>query len=589
MDEDRILNLAVALYHAKGAYALLLGSGVSRSANIPTGWEIVVDLIHQLAALHGEECTPGGEEAWYRQKFGTEPTYDQLLAHMTSSKTDRARILAGYIEPTAQDLAEEKKVPQAGHRAVARLVRNGYIRVIVTTNFDHLLEQAIQSVGVTPRIIATPEAIEQALPLVHERCTIMKVHGDYTSGDLKNTSEELAAYDERLNRLLERVFGDFGLIVCGWSADWDTALRAVLERSASRAYSTFWAVKGKMGESAWRLMETRYGREVIMVEGADAFFETLEDKVEAIRRVKESPTLLPDVARARMERLLEAPYPNRINVRNLVMAELDPVIGWLSEHKYLPEMPPGEVTQQLDELASVLAPTIAMLVTGGRWGEGEQRETWAAALERVIDSSRVDTEPWRWTGYWAYTGYLMLYATALGGIAAGRHEALAGLLEARTRRFIGRPLVPTVWLLGEESFNPLGDQLRRIRPNPREYRPLSEQLFETLQEPLASQTVGQARYEEAFDRLEYLIALAHVDYRLESGESLPWAPTGRFIWRDRNQPEESGTSRVRVEAEALKGEWPPLRVGLFGGDVERFERACQSLDAFIERAASQMY
>jgi len=69
--QDPILRLAVALYHGKGAYALLLGSGVSRSAGIPTGWEIVLDLVRQLAASVGEPCEQGGEVAWYINKFGT--------------------------------------------------------------------------------------------------------------------------------------------------------------------------------------------------------------------------------------------------------------------------------------------------------------------------------------------------------------------------------------------------------------------------------------------------------------------------------------------------------------------------------------
>jgi hypothetical protein len=54
--------------------ALLLGSGVSRSAGIPTSWEIVLDLIRKAAVLEGTSAEANPEE-WYRsvhQKLATE-------------------------------------------------------------------------------------------------------------------------------------------------------------------------------------------------------------------------------------------------------------------------------------------------------------------------------------------------------------------------------------------------------------------------------------------------------------------------------------------------------------------------------------
>jgi type I restriction enzyme R subunit len=43
------------------------------------------------------------------------------------------------------------------------LVAGGYVRVIVTTNFDRLIERAIEDAGVTPAVISTPDATEGAL------------------------------------------------------------------------------------------------------------------------------------------------------------------------------------------------------------------------------------------------------------------------------------------------------------------------------------------------------------------------------------------------------------------------------------------
>ena len=45
--------LALTMHHTPGACALLLGSGLSRAAGIPTGWEITLDLVRKVAALRG--------------------------------------------------------------------------------------------------------------------------------------------------------------------------------------------------------------------------------------------------------------------------------------------------------------------------------------------------------------------------------------------------------------------------------------------------------------------------------------------------------------------------------------------------------
>ncbi|HZX14078.1 MAG TPA: hypothetical protein VFF49_06730 [Thermodesulfobacteriota bacterium] len=55
---DPIISLAFSIHSKKGIYALLLGSGASRAAGIPTGWEIVLDLIRKFARTINENCEP---------------------------------------------------------------------------------------------------------------------------------------------------------------------------------------------------------------------------------------------------------------------------------------------------------------------------------------------------------------------------------------------------------------------------------------------------------------------------------------------------------------------------------------------------
>lgn len=155
---------------------------------------------------------------------------------MGASPEERRSILHSYIEPTEDDHAEERKVPTVAPRAIADLVRGGYIRVIVTTNFDRLMENALRERGIEPTVVASVDALAGAQPITHSSCYILKLHGDYKDARILNTEAELRGYPPQYDGLLDRIFDEHGLIVCGWSGEWDDALRAVFLRAPNRRY-----------------------------------------------------------------------------------------------------------------------------------------------------------------------------------------------------------------------------------------------------------------------------------------------------------------------------------------------------------------
>jgi hypothetical protein len=258
---EPILSLALALQSNKGVYALMLGSGLSRAASIPTGWEVVKDLARKIAILRKEEA--GHDPAdWYLKTFGQTPNYSELLAQLAPQPAERTQLLRGYFEPSAEERERGLKTPTRAHREIAWLVSRGYVRVILTTNFDRLMETAIEAEGVVPTVISSTDAIAGAIPIAHTRCCVVKLHGDYMDTRIRNTPEELAAYDQQLDTLLDRIFDEYGLLVCGWSAEWDGALRAALTRCPSRRFTTFWASHGTLTDSARKLIEHRCALEI---------------------------------------------------------------------------------------------------------------------------------------------------------------------------------------------------------------------------------------------------------------------------------------------------------------------------------------
>ena len=128
----------------------LLGSGVSRAADIPTGWEIVVDLMGKLAVLEGS--TAQGEQEllkWFLTRYGHEPDYSELIERLAPQGELQRGLLEPYftqLDPATEERRERE--PTAAHHAIARLVSRGVLRVIITTNFDRLMESALRQAGV---------------------------------------------------------------------------------------------------------------------------------------------------------------------------------------------------------------------------------------------------------------------------------------------------------------------------------------------------------------------------------------------------------------------------------------------------------
>jgi predicted ATPase len=267
------VSLSLTLEANPGTYACLLGSGVSATSGIPTGWGIIVDLVGRVARSLGED--PGDDPtAWYQARYGEEPDYSKLLDEVARTPTERARLLRSYFEPTEQERKKGLKAPTLAHRALASLAKQGVLRVFVTTNFDRLLEQALRDENIVPMVITNASDLEGASPLSVGDVTIAKVNGDYLDTRIKNTPEELAHYDPAIDAFLDRVLDEYGLIVAGWSGQWDAALIEAFHRCPSHRYSTYWAGRSAPKGSAARIMASRRGH-FIQVQGADEFFTDL--------------------------------------------------------------------------------------------------------------------------------------------------------------------------------------------------------------------------------------------------------------------------------------------------------------------------
>ncbi|MDE0100137.1 MAG: SIR2 family protein [Truepera sp.] len=576
---DPIHSLAFSVQANRGVYALLVGSGVSRAAEIPTGWEVTLDLIRKLAGLYNETCDPD-PELWYREKFGSDANYSDLLDGLAKTPAERQQLLREYFEPNDQEREEGKKEPTAAHRAIAALVKQGFTRVIITTNFDRLLETALNSEGIVPTIVSSPDQIQGALPLIHTQCCVFKVHGDYLDTRIRNTPAELEQYPPEYDQLLDRIFDEFGLIVCGWSAEWDGALRSALTRAPSRRFTTYWAVRGKPGDEAQRLISHRRAQ-VIPIEDADSFFQTVQQYVESIEEFSRPHPLSTEAAVASLKRYISEPR-HEVRLSDLVDETVKQVVEVTSSEAFaLTADPDGEsATTRLKRYEEVCSTLIAMALVGGFWAKEEHHHVWRRALERL------DLKSWSgvsslWLQLHRYPSTLLLYALGLSAVEASQLQFLNYLLTTPILRHKDQKYVPAVRLLLLSRFLHEGMTRERLRKeglvNSHDL-PRDKWIYEPLW-PYAERIIpDKGRYTLVFDRLEILMALSSA---YQDKEGLESYYLGSFVYRSENR------NRIRQEIEgspsAEGNESPFVTCGIFGRSAEECKQGLVGLEERLGR------
>ena len=96
-----------------------------------------------------------------------------MIKKLAPKPSERASLLKRYFEPTAEERENDLKVPTAAHKSIVRLVGRGYVKVIITTNFDRLLEKALQSEGITPFVVSSADNIKG---MMHSRASDGRIH-----------------------------------------------------------------------------------------------------------------------------------------------------------------------------------------------------------------------------------------------------------------------------------------------------------------------------------------------------------------------------------------------------------------------------
>lgn len=220
--------------------AWFLGAGASAAAGVPTAGQLVWDFKRQIycaaeripVAAYSNVLDPNVQERIQRffDDTGGYPARwadDEYAFYFERAYPDEAD-RRSYIDQVVRTAS-----PSFGHLALAGLLKADRARVVWTTNFDRALEDAAATIlgSTSALVVATlsePSIATQSLN--SGRWPILgKLHGDFHSRRLKNTSRELQAQDAEMRHALLETCRRFGLAVVGYSGRDETVMETLHE------------------------------------------------------------------------------------------------------------------------------------------------------------------------------------------------------------------------------------------------------------------------------------------------------------------------------------------------------------------------
>lgn len=527
IDDSRFVRLIFGVHQEPGAYALLLGSGVSRGAGIPSGWEITVKLVEELAKIQA----PGAKDAlaWYKSQYGEDPRYDRVLESLGKGSADRQAIVRRFFEPTQAERENGVKMPGVAHQSIARLVKRGYFRVILTTNFDRLLEGALSDVGVTPNVVNGAEGIDGARSYASEQCTIVKIHGDYQDTRIRNSVPELSEYPASLDTYLGAILDAYGLAVCGWSATYDEALVRLLISHPNLRYGTYWLAKEDLGREALNVANSRKA-DVIPIASADQAFQALADTIQSQDAGTRSDPFTVDQITALVRDYASDPtresrLADILQEQSRSAAEMVPSL--MSEIA----VPTKEAVQSvMTRMTTAIEPLACAAAYTSYYGSVGQVRWIQNAFGRVAQRGLDDIEQDSTRGLILLPATIVAFGSLLGALLAGKPDAAAAFLLSTVLRSDGSPIHWPTRINELTTFGHLM-QMNLMPANQAGQTGAGSIILGALEtmHSIESLAVSRAGFVATYEVTEYaigMVAQAHIEK-----ERKPWNPPTGIILR----------------------------------------------------------
>lgn len=249
--EQFIRNYSVM---ADGEVDFFLGAGASIASGIPTGGDLIWEF---KRALYCSECGISTE----KYKDLALPSTRKMLQEYFDRKEGYPEQYAPeeysfyfeqcYSDPLARKRFIERIVsdrkPSIGYLCLAEAVAQGKVKNVWTTNFDSLLENALNQLYPINNVLVCSEAKRDSIHSLNPQYAVIgKLHGDYRYDWLRNTESELQQLEGKLKEYAASQLVDKQMVVIGYSGNDESImsfLESCVDNPTSLSKGLLWAIR----------------------------------------------------------------------------------------------------------------------------------------------------------------------------------------------------------------------------------------------------------------------------------------------------------------------------------------------------------
>lgn len=250
-------------------FCFILGAGASVTSGIPAAGRLVARWLDELHRRHGRGKTL---QQWAETL--TEDIRGFTLANATSFYSQVfARRFRHFPEQAYADLEDimQGKEPSFGYSVLAYILAETRHKLVITTNFDNLVADALSIYTATSPLVCGHESLASFIRVVPRRPVVVKIHRDLLMGPM-NRADEIGALSEAWREPLTRVFSTYTPIVIGYGGN-DGSLMGFLRSLPAGAipggmFWTYWGPGGPPGPEV-RGLVAQHGGVLVPIDGFD--------------------------------------------------------------------------------------------------------------------------------------------------------------------------------------------------------------------------------------------------------------------------------------------------------------------------------
>ena len=299
-----------------------LGAGASRSSGLPAAVDLIWDLKRQYYCAKENQDVQAHNVSNHAIKAKIQSYFDGKGCPEVLSNEEYSyyfELMFGEDYGAQQSYIQDQMSPDKvtltiGPRALASLLEMGRSRLVFTTNFDDVLEDAYAAVAgknLTPFNLEGSYAALEALNA--ERFPLYaKIHGDFRYQKIKNLSKDLLSNDEKIQECFIAAAGRYGLIVAGYSGR-DSNVMAMLEKALAQPnpfpHGIWWTVPhaSSVAPAVVEFIEATRVKGIAAHIVETGTFDLMLYKV--WRQIPDKPQLLDDKVRSARAHPVSIPLP----------------------------------------------------------------------------------------------------------------------------------------------------------------------------------------------------------------------------------------------------------------------------------------